>query len=40
MGADKVIAAGQKDISVEGPFPEVADEIVAVHQGFWKKAGS
>ena len=37
MGADKVIAAGQKDISVEGPFPEVADEIAAVHQGFWKK---
>lgn len=37
MGADKVIAAGQKDITVEGPFPEVAEEIVEVHKGFWTK---
>ena len=37
MGADKVIASGQKGISVEGSFPEAADEIAAVHQGFWKK---
>lgn len=37
MGAEKVIAAGQKDITVEGPFDEVADEIVEVHRGFWTK---
>ena len=38
-GAEKVIAAGQKDISVEGPFEAVAEEIVEVHRGFWKKEG-
>lgn len=37
MGAEKVIAAGQKDITVEGPFDEVAEEIVEVHRGFWTK---
>lgn len=37
MGAEKVIAAGQKDITLEGPFDEVADEIVEVHRGFWTK---
>lgn len=37
MGADKVIAAGQKDITLEGPFEEVADEIAEVHRGFWTK---
>ena len=35
MGADKVIAAGQKDIQLEGPVPEVEAEIVEVHRGFW-----
>ena len=39
MGAEKVIAAGQKDISVEGPFEAVTEEIVEVHRGFWKKEG-
>lgn len=37
MGAEKVIAAGQKDISFEGPFPEMAKEIAEVHRGFWNK---
>lgn len=37
MGADKVIAAGQKAIALEGPVPEMEEEIVAVHQGFWNK---
>ena len=37
MGAAKVIAAGQKEITVEGPFVEVAYEIVSVHRGFWTK---
>ncbi|SFQ10262.1 Cytidine and deoxycytidylate deaminase zinc-binding region [Oscillibacter sp. PC13] len=38
MGADKVFAAGQKEIEVLGPYPEVEAEIVEVHQGFWKRA--
>ena len=35
MGADRVFAAGQKDIALEGPVPEVEEEIVEVHKGFW-----
>ena len=35
MGADKVIAAGQKKIEVLGPFQEIEEEIVEVHKGFW-----
>ena len=30
-----VFAAGQKDIEVVGPFPEMEEEIMAVHKGFW-----
>ena len=37
MGADKVIAAGQKEITIEGPFDEVTEEIVEVHRGCWTK---
>ena len=37
MGADKVIAAGQKAIRREGPVLEMETEIVAVHEGFWNK---
>lgn len=37
MGAEKVIAAGQKDIRVIGPIPEMEKEIVEVHRGFWIK---
>ena len=37
MGADKVIAAGQKAIRLEGPVLEMEAEIVAVHEGFWNK---
>ena len=37
MGADKVVGAGQKPITIEGPFPEVAEEIVEVHRGFWTR---
>jgi tRNA(Arg) A34 adenosine deaminase TadA len=32
----EVLAAGQKDIEVIGPVPEVAAEIAALHQGFWQ----
>ena len=37
MGADKVIAAGQKEITLEGPIPEMEAEIVEVHKGFWNQ---
>ena len=30
-----VFAAGQKDITVLGPFPEVEQEAADVHQGYW-----
>lgn len=31
----EIFARGQKRIEVIGPFPELADEIAAVHAGFW-----
>lgn len=31
-----VFNKGQKQITVVGPFPELEDEIVAVHEGYWK----
>ena len=37
MGADKVFAAGQKEIALEGPFAAVSEEICQVHAGFWTK---
>lgn len=37
MGAEKIIAAGQKEIALEGPIPEMEEEIVEVHKGFWDK---
>lgn len=33
----EVFAKGQKDIKVAGPFPEIEEEVVEVHKGFWKK---
>ncbi len=30
-----VLGAGQRQIEVRGPFPELEDEIVKAHQGFW-----
>lgn len=35
MGADKVIAAGQKPIVLEGPFSEIEEEVKEAHRGFW-----
>ncbi|MDF2929967.1 nucleoside deaminase [Anaerospora sp.] len=32
----EVFRKGQKQITVVGPFPELEDEIVAVHEGYWK----
>ena len=37
MGAEKVIAAGQKEIKVIGPFQEVEEEIAELHKKFWRK---
>lgn len=34
----QIFAAGQKDITVLGPFPEVEAEAAAVHAGYWKEA--
>lgn len=31
----EVFARGQKDIKVIGPFPEIEEEAVAVHEGYW-----
>ncbi len=31
-----VFAKGQKDIKVEGPFPEFEEESVQPHIGYWK----
>lgn len=31
----EVFARGQKDIKVEGPFPEVEEEAAEVHKGYW-----
>ena len=37
MGAEKVIAAGQKNIKVDGPYQEIAQDVIEVHKGFWNK---
>ncbi len=31
-----VLSSGQKQIEVYGPFPEIEDELIAPHRGFWK----
>jgi tRNA(Arg) A34 adenosine deaminase TadA len=35
MPSRAVFAAGQKPIVVEGPFPEIEDEILAPHRTHW-----
>lgn len=32
-----VLARGQKNITVLGPFPEIADAVAEVHKDFWNK---
>ena len=34
-----VFARGQRVVEVIGPVPEVAQEMVATHQGFWETRG-
>lgn len=38
MPCREIFAKGQKEIEVIGPFPELASEIVAVHEGYWSPA--
>jgi len=33
----QVVASGQKGITVQGPFPELTDELVEPHRGFWQR---
>ncbi|WP_431276781.1 nucleoside deaminase [Variovorax ureilyticus] len=35
----EVFARGQKNITVDGPVPEVAEEMIATHRGFWESRG-
>lgn len=30
-----IFAAGQKDIRVVGPCPEIVEEVMKVHEGYW-----
>ena len=32
-----VLGSGQKKIEVLGPFPEIEDELLALHRDFWKR---
>jgi tRNA(Arg) A34 adenosine deaminase TadA len=32
-----VLGSGQKQIEVHGPFPEMDEELVAPHIGFWRR---
>ncbi len=34
-----VIAAGQKPMKIEGPFPELVPDFAALHEGYWEKEG-
>ena len=36
LPARKVLGSGQKGIEVHGPFPELAEELLAPHRDFWK----
>lgn len=35
LPARTVLASGQKEIEVQGPFPELVDELLVPHKGFW-----
>jgi tRNA(Arg) A34 adenosine deaminase TadA len=37
LSSRTVLAAGQKDIAVHGPFPEIEEELVAPHRDFWRR---
>ncbi|KQU89926.1 cytidine deaminase [Mesorhizobium sp. Root102] len=37
LSSRTVLDSGQKKIEVFGPFPEIADELLAPHRDFWKR---
>ena len=37
LPARTVLASGQKQIAVHGPFPELEAELIAPHRTFWRK---
>ncbi|WP_347311559.1 nucleoside deaminase [Defluviimonas sp. SAOS-178_SWC] len=37
LPARTVLGSGQKAIEVHGPFPEIEDELLAPHRGFWRR---
>jgi tRNA(Arg) A34 adenosine deaminase TadA len=37
LPARTVLGSGQKKIAVHGPVPELEEELIAPHRGFWKK---
>jgi tRNA(Arg) A34 adenosine deaminase TadA len=38
LAARTVLGSGQKKIEVDGPFPELEEELIAPHRDFWKPA--
>jgi tRNA(Arg) A34 adenosine deaminase TadA len=36
LSSRAVLGSGQKRIEVHGPFPEIEDELIAPHRGFWR----
>jgi tRNA(Arg) A34 adenosine deaminase TadA len=36
LPSQTVLGSGQKKIEVHGPFPELAEELLAPHRDFWK----
>ena len=38
LSSRTVLGSGQKRHEVDGPFPELEDELIAAHRDFWKPA--
>ncbi len=38
LASRDVLASGQKQIEVDGPFPEIEDELIAPHRDFWRRS--
>ena len=37
LSSRTVLGSGQKQIAVHGPFPEMDEELLAPHLGFWRR---
>ena len=37
LSSRTVLASGQKPVEVHGPFPEMEEELLAPHIGFWQR---